>query len=720
MFWQALFVDGTGARICLTLVHSLWVVALAALVASAVGRLWLRTRVQWCYLVHVGALVVGLAALPVVFLLLRVEGAERGSVVVSPRTDAVGQVSPAAAGGEVIAAPDVPALDRGMVREGSGFVLVGKDEVVAKRPHEWRWLAPWIVGVYVAGVMVMLVRLFAGVVAVERLRGGARPVVDAAMREMLGRLAAQWRLRCAPMVAMAEGIAVPTVVGLLRPMILLPASVLTGLSAGELELIVAHELAHVRRYDLWVNLLQRAAEVVLFFNPALWYLSRQISTLREYCCDELVCRNAGPGPAPVRSEYALALVRVVELARPGVAAQAGLLTLAASSGSPSELRRRVARLVGEPLIEPVRLSRGGMLVIGLAGAAILVAAGWLHAEGKDRDAKAGDEAKAEAKADATAEVAANYPPPEPEADRVVAAARKRTFGLQGVPRMSLQQSSWNGAVRSMKSVREASFKKLFEARGKDVDEKMRDATTSISTLAWDGNKLLLGSVTDVPAEAGSPAFKYTQSRYWDGQAGWLGEMSSESRKVYRYPAVDKMFEHCIEGLNWPQVIAGGGHVPWNGPVIDLEEYQVDAKWTRYERRGSETIDGTLCEIYEGPARMERLWIEKATGLVKAASRSFSHEEMPKYYSEAIREVAGRTFLDGAEYGAWIESQPADVQAKLSAHWAAAAWRGSKPANLSVFSDYREIVPGVHWPMRCEHTEVLPVGNGRTGKYEYFR
>ncbi len=100
-----------------------------------------------------------------------------------------------------------------------------------------------------------------------------------------------WRLRSVPLIAQAERIAVPTVIGLLRPMILLPASALTALTANELELILAHELAHVRRFDLWVNLLQRLGEVVLFFNPAMWYLSRRISTLREYCCDELVCRR---------------------------------------------------------------------------------------------------------------------------------------------------------------------------------------------------------------------------------------------------------------------------------------------------------------------------------------------------------------------------------------------------------------------------------------------
>jgi hypothetical protein len=181
-----------------------------------------------------------------------------------------------------------------------------------------------------------------------------------------------------------------------------------------------------------------------------------------------------------------------------------------------------------------------------------------------------------------------------------------------------------------------------------------------------------------------------------------------------------MFDHCFEGIYWPQVIAGGGHVPWKGKTLDLDEYQVDSKLTRYERAGSEAIDGADCEIYDGPARQERLWIEKATGFVKAASRSYVFDWIPNYYSKAIQEIAGRTFADDAEYEEWEKTQPKEVQAKLSAHWAAANWRHSEPGNLSVFSDYREIAPGVHWPMRCERMTVHPQGNGKSGVYQYIR
>ena len=159
-------------------------------------------------------------------------------------------------------------------------------------------------------------------------------------------------------------------------MILLPVSLITCLSADELEMILAHELAHVRRWDMWVNLAQRVAEAVLFFNPALWYLSRRTSVLREYCCDELTCRAVAGSAGEMRARYASALLRIVELARPALGSRLSTLdhpiALAAAGRSPSELRRRVARLFNEPLREPVRLSRGGLLVLGVLIAVLLV------------------------------------------------------------------------------------------------------------------------------------------------------------------------------------------------------------------------------------------------------------------------------------------------------------------------------------------------------------
>jgi beta-lactamase regulating signal transducer with metallopeptidase domain len=207
----------------------------------------------------------------------------------------------------------------------------------------------------------MLLRLLAGHLRIARVRAAATPVSAGPCVEFLTRLTEQWNLKVRPALTCAEQIVVPQVTGLLRPTILLPASVMSSLSAGELELILAHELAHIRRYDLWINLLQRLAEVVLFFNPALWYLSQRISLLREYCCDEMTCRIEAEDHRSLetaRVVYSTALLRVAELAHRSRLSEPQLTSLSAAGKSPSEIRRRVARLFGEPLHEPLPVSRG--------------------------------------------------------------------------------------------------------------------------------------------------------------------------------------------------------------------------------------------------------------------------------------------------------------------------------------------------------------------------
>ena len=103
---------------------------------------------------------------------------------------------------------------------------------------------------------------------------------------------------------------VPTIVGWLRPVILLPASVITGLPAAHLDAVLAHELAHVRRHDYLVNSLQAIVETLLFYHPVVWWCSRQIRIEREHCCDDIVVEACGD-----RVAYATALAQLEELRR---------------------------------------------------------------------------------------------------------------------------------------------------------------------------------------------------------------------------------------------------------------------------------------------------------------------------------------------------------------------------------------------------------------------
>ena len=188
---------------------------------------------------------------------------------------------------------------------------------------------------WLAGVTVLSARLCAGWLFLQRLRLRATQPVAAAWEAALRRLAA--RLRVSRPVRLVEStlVEVPSVVGWLRPVILLPASMLGGLTLGELEALLAHELAHIRRHDYLVNLVQTALETLLFYHPAVWWASRAIRHEREACCDDIAAAACGD-----RLHYARALAHMEELR-----VASPRLAVAASGGS---LAHRIARLLGVP------------------------------------------------------------------------------------------------------------------------------------------------------------------------------------------------------------------------------------------------------------------------------------------------------------------------------------------------------------------------------------
>jgi beta-lactamase regulating signal transducer with metallopeptidase domain len=232
----------------------------------------------------------------------------------------------------------------------------------------------WIAILYAVGVVCFLVRLAIALWGGHRLRAISKPVSDSALLELIRTQAHRIGLKLVPVVAYCERVAVPTVIGVLRPMILLPATLTTGLTTEELSAILSHEMAHIRRYDLWMNLLQRIIESLLFFHPVVWFLSRRLSAEREICCDDLVIHS---GHQPMN--YAGALLRMAELCT-GVSPQ-NSLSLAATSGGTSLLEHRVMRLIHKSPSTRLSLDRKPVLLLSvlliLAGTMWASANGWL-------------------------------------------------------------------------------------------------------------------------------------------------------------------------------------------------------------------------------------------------------------------------------------------------------------------------------------------------------
>ena len=142
-------------------------------------------------------------------------------------------------------------------------------------------------------------------------------------------------------------------------MILLPVAAFAGLSPSQVEAILAHELAHIRRHDFLVNLLQTFAETVLFYHPAVWWLSARIRTEREHCCDDVALSVCGDAVSYAEALVELESWRTVH----------SRLAIAATGGT---LMTRVRRLLGAPADDRPR-SFGAMVVAGVVALVICVA-----------------------------------------------------------------------------------------------------------------------------------------------------------------------------------------------------------------------------------------------------------------------------------------------------------------------------------------------------------
>jgi beta-lactamase regulating signal transducer with metallopeptidase domain len=226
--------------------------------------------------------------------------------------------------------------------EGEGVYAVdAPDLLVDAAAVSWLELVsaymPWLVLAWGLGVAFSSLRLLSAWMHLRRQvrQASAAPVE---WQQRLNALSQRLGLRRAVRLLQSAAIDVPAAVGWLRPVVLLPASALTGLSARQLEMILAHELAHIRRYDFAVNLAQTLVETLLFYHPAAWWISRVIRVEREHCCDDIAAGTSGSSLSYARALTALEELRVLPSLAPSPA-------MSALGGS---LPERVRRLVVSP------------------------------------------------------------------------------------------------------------------------------------------------------------------------------------------------------------------------------------------------------------------------------------------------------------------------------------------------------------------------------------
>ena len=250
-----------------SLLHFLWQGAAIAAVAASLMLVLRKPTTR--YLVGLGALALMLASFVATYSLI----SDGASAVEFP---AVG--APAAASASTLEAPALPMAELTMEERAATF-----------QDADFLWISrAWLVGVF-----VFALRIAFGLLVLELLRRrnlvSLSPVLVARFEALQQRLGIHRAIRYCE----CRLLNVPAVIGFFRPIVLLPMRALTGLSPEQLEAVIAHELGHIRRFDVAVNFFQVIAETLFFFHPAVWWLNRRIRADREDCCDDVAVAACG-------------------------------------------------------------------------------------------------------------------------------------------------------------------------------------------------------------------------------------------------------------------------------------------------------------------------------------------------------------------------------------------------------------------------------------------
>jgi bla regulator protein BlaR1 len=215
-----------------------------------------------------------------------------------------------------------------------------------------------LLGCWLLGVVLLSLRFLGSCWQVHRLRHVGTEEVPQALASRFVNLLDQLGIRRMVRLRYSRLVDTPMVIGALKPVVLLPMGLMSGLSMEQVECILIHELGHVRRWDFLLNMVQSVAEIILFYHPATWWVTRQIRQERENCCDELVV-----GMAANKVQYARALLNLEVMRQ-----QQPSLAMASQGG---DLASRIRRITGGT-VPPKRQFHARSLVFGLLTLACVV------------------------------------------------------------------------------------------------------------------------------------------------------------------------------------------------------------------------------------------------------------------------------------------------------------------------------------------------------------
>ncbi|HZS47212.1 MAG TPA: M56 family metallopeptidase [Blastocatellia bacterium] len=328
-FVESLFSKPLFQAVGWALIHFIWQGTLVAMILSSANIFLKNASANARYVAACGAL----------FLMLALPVATAISYYAQPVELPFSVKSPPMVASDIAETSGQPTQairSEGILPEtGAGPAQAPTTSLLQSVKDRLIYLMPWFVAIWAVGVFALSLRFIGGLAMMRKMRQSETNTTEPWLQERVDEICAQIRISRPVVVCQSLLVEVPTVIGWLKPMILLPASSLMGLSTQQLEALLVHELAHIRRYDYLVNILQTTVETLLFYHPAVWWASQQVREEREHCCDDLAVSVCGDVLVYAR---ALADLEQLRAAGPGLA-------MGANGGT---LLRRIQRLIGSP------------------------------------------------------------------------------------------------------------------------------------------------------------------------------------------------------------------------------------------------------------------------------------------------------------------------------------------------------------------------------------
>ncbi len=303
-----------------TLIHFLWQGILAAMLLWFLLRICRKASANVRYVIACAALLV-LVCMPAVTFCVLYEPPVETATLMPIETVESAPAMPIATESVVITAPaaPIPTPKASLVSVICGYIETA---------------LPWCVLGWFIGVVMLSVWYLGGWCQLQKLRRIGTKAVGDTVAAKAGKLSARLGIRRGVQIVESALVQVPTVIGWLKPVVLLPASALTGLDEVQLSALIAHELAHVKRCDYLVNIVQTIVEILGFYHPALWWMSRQIRIERENCCDDMAVALLQNKRDYAGALFTMETIRSRQLE----------LAVAANGGS---LTSRISRLAGK-------------------------------------------------------------------------------------------------------------------------------------------------------------------------------------------------------------------------------------------------------------------------------------------------------------------------------------------------------------------------------------